>query len=283
MEPGPPHQYQPLQSAKHIRIIILEPSIDPTSPLVFSFDQDNLTNLAGQYEALSYTWGVPNLVLPLHCLDGSQVCVTENLDRFLRRLRLKIDKKWLWADAACINQADGAEKAVQIPLMVDIFRGAKGVLAWLGSGENGGEEAVRRLVQLSRCNVNSSVQDSVDQGMSFDSADFKTTMSVLINLPWFKRMWIIQEVVFNQDVTLICGTAEMSWVRFFASLNAFKRLLGDHYVFDHIQRIVSLWLRHSIVHELQHSAHEEGIMELMTTFGQYHCSDERDRIYALFS
>lgn len=51
----PLHTYTPLQGPKHIRILILEPSLDPALPLHFTFKQASLADCGGQYEAISYT------------------------------------------------------------------------------------------------------------------------------------------------------------------------------------------------------------------------------------
>jgi len=124
------HVYTALSQPTDIRIAIIEPSMAPDAPLRFSFHHGCLDDLEGRYEAVSYVWGEPILNFPVyHINDGSRVLVTENLDQALRKLRHRLDPRWLWADAMCINQSDSQEKARQIPLMVDIFRGAKGVLA----------------------------------------------------------------------------------------------------------------------------------------------------------
>ncbi|KAF2001028.1 hypothetical protein P154DRAFT_186686 [Amniculicola lignicola CBS 123094] len=144
------HIYAPLKSPDHIRIIILEPSVDPTTPIRFTFHQDTLESLEGGYEAISYTWGEPKLQFLLYCNDSTQVLITRNLDLVLRRVRSKGDKKWLWADTVCINQSGNAEKATQIPLMADIFRRSKRVLAWLGLGGDEEKFAMVFLNGLSR-------------------------------------------------------------------------------------------------------------------------------------
>jgi hypothetical protein len=74
--------------------------------------------------------------------------VTENLDHALRRLRRRLGPRWLWADAMCIDQKNDREKEVQIPLMVEIYRGAKRVLAWLHDGDDDIERGMRYLEQL---------------------------------------------------------------------------------------------------------------------------------------
>jgi len=39
-----------------------------------------------------------------------------------------------------------------------------------------------------------------------------------INLPWFSRMWIIQESVANFDTDIVCGFASMNWLVFLFGL-----------------------------------------------------------------
>ncbi|CAN9396572.1 unnamed protein product [Alternaria alternata] len=128
------YAYEALQSSRHIRLIILHSASSTDAPLNFTFQQAKLSELEGRYEAISYTWGQPNLTYPLFVSDGTHVLVTENLDRALRYLRHSHKDRALWADAACINQADDVEKGTQIPLMVHIFRNAETVLAWLDPG-----------------------------------------------------------------------------------------------------------------------------------------------------
>jgi hypothetical protein len=48
----------------------------------------------------------------------------------------------------CIDQKNDREKEVQIPLMVEIYRGAKRVLAWLHDGDDDIERGMRYLEQL---------------------------------------------------------------------------------------------------------------------------------------
>jgi hypothetical protein len=63
------------------------------------------------------------------CCDGGlYLPITSNLDAALRRHRSKTGARRLWADAACINQADLAEKSNQISLMSKIYLNASRVL-----------------------------------------------------------------------------------------------------------------------------------------------------------
>lgn len=153
--PPPPeaidHVYVPLTFPTEIRIVVIAPAMDYDAPLQFSFIQAPLEAVECCYEALSYVWGPTISKHPVyHNNDGSRIYVTENLNDALRRLRHRLDPKWLWADAICIDQKNDREKEVQIPLMVKIYRGAKRVLAWLHKRDEELEQAMVNVDRLSR-------------------------------------------------------------------------------------------------------------------------------------
>jgi hypothetical protein len=81
------------------------------------------------YCTLSYTWGDPVFTKTLVVDDNSCILITENLDMALRRFRLA-SIRFLWADAACIDQHNVQERAEQVRLMGQIFGQAEKVLIW---------------------------------------------------------------------------------------------------------------------------------------------------------
>jgi hypothetical protein len=280
------HAYTPFSQPTEIRVAIIEPSIDREAPLQFSFHQARLEELEGRYEAVSYVWGAPILTFPVHHIaDGSQIFVTENLDHVLRSQRQALDTCWLWADAMCIDQRNYREKEVQIPLMIDIYRGAKRVLAWLHQGDEAVERGIRCIDRISR---NPITPQTVFQEHGSHCSKLLDILK-LANLTYFRRLWIVQEVVFNLDVTFICGKSELSWVRLAKGLNHIQswsnskegRTLG-HEV-DILYQIADLWKINAIGLDpnLGPSADHEHILNLVVKFRTHMCTDDRDRIYAV--
>jgi hypothetical protein len=45
-------------------------------------------------------------------------------------------------------------------------------------------------------------------------------------LPWFNRLWIVQEVVFNLDIMLMCGDSVLSWARLLMALSIRTKIPG---------------------------------------------------------
>lgn len=91
-----------------------------------------------RYLALSYVWGFPNTNQTTFDLVTKTLDITKNpeaqtsIDRNLLPRTIEhamtwtelLGERFLWVDALCIDQADGAEKAVMILAMDKIYRGA---------------------------------------------------------------------------------------------------------------------------------------------------------------
>lgn len=88
-------------------------------------------NAFSDYEALSYTWGDPNDQREIR-VNNTPLMVTRNLEEALPQLRHPTEKRYLWADAVCINQNDIDERGDQVSEMGQIYRNASWVLIWLG-------------------------------------------------------------------------------------------------------------------------------------------------------
>jgi len=93
----------------------------------------------GDYETLSYTWGTDSQPKHTISLNGLDVTIGENLYNALRTFkdegRYRIGSGFgLWVDALCLNQADTAEKSVQVQRMCDIYAWSSRAVIWLGAG-----------------------------------------------------------------------------------------------------------------------------------------------------
>jgi hypothetical protein len=122
-------EYQPL-SGDEIRLLTIHPSPSDESPVCVSLHHASLAveeNTASPYYALSYCWGDPTGKLDIN-LNGTQVAVTRNLHRALRRFRSPSLARPIWVDALCINQQDTQERSVQVLRMRDLYLRAELVL-----------------------------------------------------------------------------------------------------------------------------------------------------------
>ncbi|KAF8860198.1 HET-domain-containing protein, partial [Acephala macrosclerotiorum] len=123
-----PH-YEPLREKDSIRLLILYPGL-PDDEISCSLLHVRFCE-SPRYEALSYMWGSEKDQMEI-LLDGNKHPIRNNLWQALKHLRSERYKRFLWADALCIDQASEEERNHQVAQMSDIYEQAMGVRVWLG-------------------------------------------------------------------------------------------------------------------------------------------------------
>jgi hypothetical protein len=164
------------------------------------------------YEALSYCWGSKETTDMISCGKNAYLSLNQSLSSALRQLRWIEEPRVLWADAICINQFDTEEKSFQVNMMRDIYRQAHRVLVWLGEDRTG--NTLRPLANLAKklteINNTSPQMDRVIKQKHIGFGDNHILMlSSLLKRPWFRRIWVIQEVAVARDVIIHCGNESM--------------------------------------------------------------------------
>jgi Heterokaryon incompatibility protein (HET) len=170
------------------------------------------------FMALSYAWGAPGDVLNFAC-SGEVLRVHENLGNFLHRARLLQHQMPIWIDAICINQADDAEKNNQIPIMGEIYSKASQVIVWLGDNTEEQEEAFASIPRIANALDEGSLphdRDSVPTspaplGIPHRHSRLWDGIMDLLSQPWFSRLWIMQEVLSNSNICVLCGGHSINW------------------------------------------------------------------------
>lgn len=285
--------YRPMESREHIRLLHLFPALHPDQPLECSLQHKNLQDAVDVYEAVSYTWGRPVFSHKLIVNGEGQLGITKNLDTLLRQFRDGARTRLLWVDAVCINQKDDREKSTQIPLMAQIFRFASGVLAWLGEGgiEEGAIPLIHRLsrflpAQTESFSILSSV-GSLDRAC-LTSTGSRDVLESFLELPWFRRRWIIQEVVMNAEVHLHYGQHRISWLRFMSileqmTMNGCSRLhLHNLSPITQVFRLWQQWSHCPVPDDSKYSGTKD-LMYYLKHFDHFKCSNPKDMIYALLA
>ncbi|KAE9363125.1 hypothetical protein N431DRAFT_475297 [Stipitochalara longipes BDJ] len=112
------------------------------------------------------------------------------------------------------------EKNIQVSLMSIIYSKAAHCVAWLGNGNETIEIAVEALLELvteasawRRRNGPERLGPHEDEYAQMDvTARLQTAwtgLEQLMCLPWFRRVWIIQEVVISGDLVVVYGSSEV--------------------------------------------------------------------------
>ncbi len=207
-----PYEHSPLDR-NQMRLLSLLPG---GHDLFCTIENTSLDSLGVQYEALSYCWGDMKQPKRTIWIDGRPFEVLSNLYDALTRLRRPTSIRKLWVDAICINQVGEkgiAEKNIQIPLMGKIYHQASSVIVWLGSAEGDSDKTLDIVCQQ-------------DVG-AMRTRNFAVDFGRLLKRPWFRRTWIIQELVLGKTLPqILCGSRAVSYGKFLATHWVLPELLN---------------------------------------------------------
>lgn len=222
MEVNDTYCYTPLPDIESIRLVTVYPGRSDER-IECSIQHMRLNRTALQYEALSYVWGPPSSTEKIYCA-GKTLPVTQSLSAALQRFRMPSAPRTIWIDQICINQANLEERKHQVALMTRIYKNAKKVLIWLGPDDTGLASDARDLTrQIS--NLYQDIPERLSLWFPSDedleacrlpkrSSPEWTALERFCQLPYFDRIWVIQETVMASDAVLVWGSVETDWNQF---------------------------------------------------------------------
>ena len=282
LQPPPPvtsastqtYRYSPLKHDRDIRLLYLLPGND-RAPLSCSLRTVSLSE-PPDYEAVSYTWGEPIFSASIECSTKGQLPITENLSKALFHLRLAKRLRVLWIDAICINQQDLVERSHQVALLWDTFREAKNVIVWLGEDTGEANEAFEILRA-----IDPSSSSYLDIRRLID-ADRHNALVKLLGRSWFRRIWVVQELICAQKAIITCGNHGMEWERFLDVASTIRETGGFELTSDRRVRDALLILgniRGS--RRRQEQGEKRNVESMLCGYRKCLASDPRDKVFAL--
>ncbi|KAK1725084.1 heterokaryon incompatibility protein-domain-containing protein [Colletotrichum acutatum] len=258
----PSRCYPILWGSQEIRVLELD-SGDNDSLLHGSFQNVPLESKRARYEALSYTWADssgdstrrrPMFIGPYWDI----IPITRNCEDALRSVRLVGgSSRSVWVDSLCINQDDADERNAQVALMPEIYATAIGVLAYLGPASDDSDRALSAIFK------SMSHQNCGHNGREKKACvDCETPIRMLLDRPYFRRLWVMQEVVLSRTLTLYCGSKSTPW--------PFSGMLTPF--------INHSWI---ITRDKAKVCPLQNLLSLMVDTSECLCKDPRDKVFAL--
>lgn len=283
--------YQPLSHPSEIRIAELLPGQvhDPISCRL----RHRLLDDSPSYDALSYAWGDPEDTETIR-LDNIDHQATKNLCSALQHLRSTADSIYIWIDALCINQLDGNEKSRQIPRMIDIYRGANRVVAWIGDYEPNEESSIQTIFEQCNRAFEAFTQHKTIEETARDLESSVPNNKVLHELfagllkrPWFSRKWVVQEVANSRSPEIVCGHQKTSFMAFTALWMVIKSKIDQqpwlrwhHNELDNMYAL-AVWVRDREARDHDIAGLAKDLSFLLQETGSFNCTLPHDRIYAI--
>lgn len=270
------YTYDPLPDSGYIRLFELFPRSLLGTIFVRLFVVS--INDLPRYEAISYVWERPTDTRTIIC-NRRPLRITRNLHDALKKFRAssKSTSQILWADAICINQDDLQERGRHVRLMPSIYTEACRVLVWLGP------DGLKHVIPAHPWLYSLDESERRQSMEPFDlfrpeDRDLYNAVKVVLQLPWFGRVWALQEIGFAKDATFFCGGYKIDWeslcrifhffpLEFYDSLNVDVRkilMIEDFFQFKQDRRLLNL-----------------NVFQLLNEARSYQATDPLDKIYAL--
>ena len=225
--------YAPLDETRNeIRLLELVSCSKTVRPLVECNMITCSLNDSPRYQALSYVWGDPNDTHKIR-VNGQDVQVTRNLVDALLQLREDNQVQILWVDALCNNQEDTKEKENQVQKMGNIFSGAYLVVGWIGIGDETSPTGIQNMKALAKVAGSLRIGNVWDPSPALMSGEERRhvgqkvfwslcrdvkplkgavgSIILLLQRPYWTRLWIIQEICLSSAAILACGSDNVQW------------------------------------------------------------------------
>ncbi|RYP43865.1 hypothetical protein DL768_009613 [Monosporascus sp. mg162] len=303
--------YRPLEGHQPLRLLRLEAGRQGEA-IACELVPTTLGDATGQYEATSYRWGSPEDPQTITC-NGAHMKIQRNAFSMLEGLRLPDRPRTIWIDAICIDQSNLDERAAQVSMMGEIYRGARKVVIWLGPPDESSRIAMdyaaaldhRALVKEYTAVIEAagdSLLESYFQGKTyfFDERDqteaFKALAFAILRFlqrDWFNRVWIQQEAALCRHTLVFCGAQSIEWDQLFSLAwimhprqaggypDYVEDALGN--VFHNLSAVMEIQkFRGRIFNDL-YSTHRNTIYLLQTLASarRFGATDPRDKVFSL--
>ncbi|TLD21137.1 hypothetical protein PspLS_09233 [Pyricularia sp. CBS 133598] len=296
------YKYRPLSSTRQIRLLRLFAGAndDELSGELFH------TSLvkAPPFIALSYVWGDPQPRKGIRCC-GFVAEVGPSLHSALLGLRQPDRDVPIWADAICINQEDDSERGEQVKMMGEIYAAASWTAIWLGEKSR---EVSRAFVRLRRLDgVLTSIGRNPPSPRDGEDVITNEEMQAILQMafgkywecalhnfwalldrPWFRRKWIIQELVKSQRPVLMTGRKYLPWSMLSAWLSCIHlcRDLGEVVLgyrgVEGGERSMAGSLEHvNFLRKIRNDPEGRNLLLLVARTLRFRCAELHDHVYAL--
>ncbi|KAI0159884.1 heterokaryon incompatibility protein-domain-containing protein [Hypoxylon sp. FL1284] len=280
----PTYLYEPLGTKNTIRLLRVHRDADGSiigELKPFSLDAPNKP----QYRPISYVWGADHESRRTITLNGHKYGTLRTVYPILELLcdgpEFRKSRPWIWIDYICINQADLAERAMQVALMVRIYGESYGATIWLGEGTPTSDRGMdmMRLVAEGEMDEKKKHDPKVHD---FDA--WRDYEKVALN-PWFRRGWTLQESITGPDddnCVYYFGNKRLTRWEVICAAHGTRYRLPPGAPVD-IENWSPLWNRRRIYHWYrgQNPGYWVSLLALMAYNSQTQVTDARDHIYSL--
>jgi hypothetical protein len=187
------------------------------------------------------------------------------------RLRRSKIRRYIWADAVCINQDDHPETLDQMKLMREIYSTANRVLVWLGEDiDNEAKQSFDRLKRITLSNYDE---------LPPPKDSWWKPVAALYRCEWFTRLWVFQEIAMATSAHVYWGAARVPWEDISLASMRIRTLHLQAIMHHAMFNVYNAYLFHKWSNTVKDC--QESFLYMLQVTRKLQCSVRRDRVNAL--
>lgn len=267
--------YSATLRANEFRLINLPAGDEYDSPVHLTLEVYDLDDCP-EYETASYTWAGEDedgaLCKPVYIGPFWHVLLqTKNCWEMLRSARPWRGTRMIWVDAICINQGNIPERSSQVANMGRLYLNCSRTVVYLGpdvvSPMHGKHPRRHRLHELATGAVKPRFVDS----SGTPKAPPPHQLRDLLGRRYFSRIWVIQELLLSQRVSIRVGDVDF-WADPAMATYLEASLPGWDWA-----NTAAAWVQHMAKGTLG----VKSLQELLRLTSRSQATDPRDRLFGL--
>ena len=252
---------------------------------------------APQYHAISYVWSHGPQDLRPMTLNGGLFHVKGNVHDILSHCASFSGPTLLWIDSICIDQNNVNEKTHQVRAMRLVYERAAHVLVCLGEGSsNLAFSLISELQGIIETFGNARAGEHMASFFSRRRVDLILRARIealcdLLHHPWFRRVWVVQEVVMAKSVTFFYDGRLIDWTELYKTfmvlasgpvISMLTMLASDGAVANPESFLGPLSMPHIVAYRMEHRMlGPNSIGHVLRIFGERKATEPIDKVFAL--
>jgi hypothetical protein len=212
-------------------------------------------------------------------MNGHWFAIRRNLWNLLVRINHKGQILPIWCDALCIDQNIEAtqERNHQVQLMGRIYSAAQSVVVWLGEEA---DNSAALFDFLNRSTAAGATQRSQTSNQ-IDSRTFWTSFKRLCQREYWKRVWIVQEVILARKLEILFGDKRMPWATLESACLKPEKMPSIRFAANKACRRSINTSNFGLFIRQRASKQRKSLLELVRVYANSESTDPRDAIYGL--
>ena len=213
--------------------------------------------------------------------------VTTSLHTALTYIRRPDSARLVWVDAICINQSDDDEKSSQVAIMRHIYSAAQSTLIWLGEEANGSSAAfqlIRDILRAAELDKVLGIEirnlwdlNEDNWGLPLTTNPIWYDLFALIQRPWFRCAWIVQELSVSLKALVMCGDEALPWSQL---MEAFLYISAGGLTVAFAPVALNHFMLLNEARDSSKQPSPQPALNVLVRHRQTHVSDSRDKIFA---